>query len=333
MEAVPLELTDDVTFVDNTLLSTLECTTRAVLRHVLHYTARAERATLKSGQAGHEALALWFKGFSKDQCLIKFETEYASWATENVPPDDRLSYSNCRLILDNWFDTHPREGFPFTIDPLNVERTLMTPLDDNGEFMFVFKQDLLTRDRRTGDYFVVDHKFTGSYVTGGEFAKKFRLDSQQTGYIWGARQLHPDVNVTGSYINAIELRKVPTSDRKCNEHGQKYAECGVMHVKSQLIGPIVRTDAQLQTWRRDAIGQAKKFRDLCDQYPHLKMLALAPMEGTFFNACGYCEFMDFCATGRPIKFAESMLVQDPWQPWTEATVNETEAQNGNRSES
>jgi len=50
----------DPLFFDNSMMSSVVCSTEATLRYVHHRTTRDEKAYLLAGTGGHEAMAVWF---------------------------------------------------------------------------------------------------------------------------------------------------------------------------------------------------------------------------------------------------------------------------------
>lgn len=301
-------------YIDNsTLKSVARCSTEAVLRYHHDYASREEAAPLKSGFAGHEALAVWYRGGTKAEAMAKYEGVYRIWAEENVSPDDRLSYSNTSRIMDYWFDTHPVAKFPFKVHPEFVEVGFQVPLLADGSIIFVGRMDMIVEDF-DGSWFVDDHKFTGRISE--QWLKALRVDSQLTGYIWAAQQ-HTAKPVYGAYITACEFKKLPSDPtRKCKTHATMYDECAHLHFDSQLIGPIHRTDYQIEQWHTTAVFLARKFQDLTKRYGHLKAIHKVRMQGVFHNACAWCNFYDFCASGRPLNMIDSFMIKDPWRPFS-----------------
>ena len=310
--------TDGPIYIDgSTLDAVASCSTEAVLRYVLDYTSREERAELNAGNAVHGALAAWFADEKRDDVLGIFNTAYYAWATENVPADDRLSYGNVYKIMSTWLDNHPVQSFPFQVRKENIEVGFSFPLDDHNEFVWVGRMDLLGDDLRGNQLFVVDHKTTGRI--SHYWAKKFRLAASLTGYIWAAQQHVGDTQVTGAYINAIELAKLPSdATRKCKEHAVPYTECGMLHAKAQLIGPFTRTPQQIDEFKKTAIYLGRKYKSLLQRFSDVRRLHRVRMQGTFTNACSFCSFYEFCVNGRPIERVDSYLQKEPWEPFERA---------------
>lgn len=317
-----MKFIDDVLYVDNSCLTaTHDCETRGLLRYWHGYTSREERAPLKAGQAGHAALEVyWSSGFDLERALETFDQEYQDWAEANVPESDRLSYTNVYDILHNYMAQHSGpESYPaFTIDPKMVEIGFAEPISDDPPIVFVGKADAIVRDPGQRSYYVLDHKFTSR--VDGYWASKYEVNSQTYGYSW-AIQRQLGLPLAGMFINAIELKKLPGSERICPTHSTKdedvtYAECGDQHYKTQLWGPFTFTDELLEEWRKTAVEIAIRYWDLCEENPYLQHLHNVRLHGLFgWETCKMCEFKDFCVTGRKISHVKAMLAYDPWEPF------------------
>jgi hypothetical protein len=163
------------------------------------------------------------------------------------------------------------------------------------------------------DDFIVTHNTT--YQINAAWIEAFRLDSQITGYIWGLGQ-HITESVESGYINALEFSKLPGLEdpgRKCRDPqhgGVTYEECQPLHVKAMVVGPIGRTRHAVAQWKRDAIRLGRRLEALKQDYADLDALPKAPMEGTFTGSCRFCEFRQFCQTGRQLENLDRMLAID-----------------------
>lgn len=160
------------------------------------------------------------------------------------------------------------------------------------------------------DDFVVTHNTTGRLTP--YWARKFRKDSQMSGYVWAAEQTLGQ-RVTGIYINAIEFAELPGSDRKCKTHSVAYAECGPEHAKSETI-QFDRHPAQLERWRADALTLARRYAKLLERFGDRDALPNVAMNGVFHNACDFCAYSDFCDNMRPQQSLDTMFVESRWVP-------------------
>ncbi len=278
-------------------------------------------APLVCGSATHEALAEYFRGKSAAEALAVYETLYRDASVlhglddpqhplgldDPKHPLARLSYSNTRAILAEWFETHPLRAFPFRVRPEHVEVGFSVSLAD--DVAFVGRLDAIVE----GDdgWYVLDHKTTGRLSPAT--AERYRMDSQMSGYVWAAQQTL-GLPIRGVYINAIEYALLPKSTRSCKTHGVPYYECGPLHARSELL-LFTRTPDQLDAWRQSALALAERYRALQNSVQTLEDLTAVPQEGTFSGACGQCLFQRFCAAGRPVAYGHAMLTHQPWEPF------------------
>jgi hypothetical protein len=297
--------------VDNEILTSMAtCSTKAMMRHALGYTAKAEKIAAYAGQCVHKALLLHFQGQGKDTCLQTFDALYRDYAAENLV-EERLSWENVRTILVEYLKDHPLGSFPF--DPIAhyAEKGLLVPLDEKEDLWFFALVDLPARERSTGLLVPVDHKTTGRVTAW--WMKKFSLGSQMTGYIWAMRQFFNE-SCEKAFINVIELSKLPDPvKRKCSTHKVPYAECRHLHAKWELL-VTSRSEAHLQDWYQTALFWARRYREWKEKVTSVEMVPFVRMHGTFNNGCTFCEFAAFCKADRSVRMLEGYVV-DPWRPW------------------
>lgn len=333
-------------FVDNTILTCMaQCDTRTILRHVLGMTSREERATLVSGSSAHESMAAYFRtgdakfalrvfeegepctqcegiatlrapvGCSRCQGTRRQTAGYRAWSDANLLPDDRLRYEPLREILQIWYANHPVGKLPFVPRAEWVEIGFAYPLDDAGELIFCGRLDAIVQEPDSvAEVRILDNKFTG--FLDSTFVRNFQMDSQFSGYLWAAQQTLGR-KVLGGYVNAISTARLPSDPaRKCREHGVSFAECRTLHAKSQIFY-VDRTPDKLESWRQTALQLAKKFRMLKRVYASdPSLISLAPQQGQFiYKACAWCEAHDFCVSGRPTQFLDSLFQYSPWAPY------------------
>lgn len=301
-------------FIDNsTLRAVSACSTEAVMRYVHGYNTIDEIAVLKSGIDAHEALRLHFTGAEPKVSLAHFKKLYADWSEENVPKDGyvaRLRYENLRKVMRGWMETHPPKAMPFRARKNMVEIPFQYPLDDNGDIMYTGAVDLVVKDADV-DFAPVDHKTTGRI--SADWVSTFRNDSQFSGYMWACSQYTGEKILRG-YVNAIEFSTLPsTPDRQCPKHKLPYSECGEEHINSRVI-LITRTPGQIESWRKKALKQAKRFQTWTERYGDPRDITKLGMEGSFYGHCRFCQFSEFCANGQPTKYLKTMFIVRKWNP-------------------
>lgn len=265
---------------------------------------------------------------------------------------DRLSHQNVRSICEAWFDRHSVNSFPWVVrSTKHVEVGLARLLHEainpkvcfcgctesahmfqkgtvekgcanhlchafQNKIIHVGKLDLLGESLATkGIFCPVDHKTT--MRIDQPFIRQFELDSQLTGYIWQAAGFCnvPPTHIH-AYVNAIEVSLLPgqaDTVTKCKTHGVLYDECSLEHASFRVIGPIERTQNDVDQWKEDAITLALRYRKLLSF--KTKEISLVSQEGRFDNACGRCEFHEFCTMGRQARQIEPMFQQREWDVW------------------
>ena len=347
----------DRIYIDTTMLTAVaRCSTKALVQYAYGYHAAGEEpAYLKSGTAGHEAMATYFKTWDAATALETFRELYEAWAEENVPnPDDRLTYQNTSRILSQWFALHPRNALPFFVRPDLVEVPFAIDIAD--DVIFVGRMDLIAQDATDSAWWIVDHKFTGD-IRKWDWSKQFRYSPQLSGYIYAA-QRHTDRTVVGAYINAIEFSRMPKpggptlckvhelpfnecGDRHltktgkpqtCRVHHVPYMECGHLHVRTcqthgvpsedcaQLhtnsqILTFTRTPHEINEWQKTAVRLARQFKELIRRFPTIDSIDRVRTQGQFTGECGWCGLADWCLSGRSLDNVGTMLTYRPWRPW------------------
>jgi hypothetical protein len=339
-------------FVDNSLLSSVDCSTDLALRHIHGYTSIKDRAPQIAGGAAHHALDVWFHNKDKHAAMSAFEERYRDFADENVSdPEDRLSWDNTSAVLDHWFDTHGKDlikdvevipgfvevGFAYPLGvevPIKKSRKEQTQFDPASltqyyrdtkcEFVFCGRFDLLVRWR--GHIYVWENKTTGSV---SNLKNTLRWGSQLSGYLWAGKKIiahaspFKEMNVSGVLVNAVEFRKRPSSDRKCSTHGMKYSQCGFSHLGHEFIGPLGKSPEMLVEWEKTALNLAKRYRDVLVMLsaggkiqPRIEDVAKLRTQGQFiYGRCPNCAMSEFCLAGRPMDKVDVMLKHEPWSPF------------------
>ena len=165
---------------------------------------------------------------------------------------------------------------------------------------------------------IADTKTT--YRIDARFVRQYLNDSQLSGYPYDVSYLNgiPAHEIT-SYISAIELSLLPGQGEKvskCAQHGVKYSACSTLHAKFQIIGPIERTQQQIEEWKRCAIKWALRYRRLLTYT--LAEIHEVDVEGTFNGGCRDCELHEWCVGDRSIRQVSHMFTITNWRPWEHA---------------
>ena len=311
-------------YVDNSILATeAVCQTHASLRYGLGYDAPGVRVKMNVGTAVHAGMDVFFAGGAPAAVLAAFEAAYTAMgigqAIAAMDEKQQKSYQaytleNLRVIMGEYCVRNAH--LPFEVDVSTIEQGFMVLLDPEFNIWYTGTPDVGKAVMRgSGSLYVVDTKSTGSYITA-EYKRGYRTASQVTGYLWGLREV-TGLPYLGAFINAINIKKIPNSNRRCSDHGVQYSECGLMHAEMELF-PVSRTPQQIEAWRANAIQLARRYRARLERVRTAADLPMVPMEGQFAQGggvCRQCIAADFCALGRPAAYVDSIFEQaGVWDP-------------------
>lgn len=298
--------------VDNTLLCDIaKCDAAGIARHGLGLRGTEEKVAADIGNVFHTALEQHFRGAGKDVVLGVLQAEHEKLFPNNIQPsEDRFTLANCLKIMGRYCDIRPVERFPF--EPVQFERTVGFELAE--DITFYAKRDLLVRDKNSGMTAPLDHKTTRTITDW--WSKRFRMTSQMSGYIWAGQQ-ESGQPCGECYVNAIEVGLVPASSRKCATHKVPYAECGIEHIRFELL-IYERSPEMIEAWKRDAIILARQFDVLRRAFPTVEHLPFARRNGAFNDSCTFCEFKKWCKVGFDAGMMNGLVESERWEPWATA---------------
>lgn len=296
----------------------MDCPTRMVL-NLQGYrdadTSAGNYRSMDAGTAGHNALAAWLRGENWIEAL----EYYREYSAENGMVDDRRGYSNMRNVLSAVVNRHPIDSLPFTFDdPRYVEVPFSVPLgtvsvsDEQIDVALIGVMDGCPVDRRTSQRWVLEHKFTGKL--DDQFIRRFTYsDPQTTAYCYAVREITGEDHA-GCWVNAVQMAMVPSSDRKCKEHGVNYAECGPLHVKQTFV-PVERDSTDLDEFRRVSLRVAKRAiqaQMYADKHGECAATT-TPRLGPFTNACDWCDYFKWCRVSKrnPALMQTMLTLREP----------------------
>lgn len=189
------------------------------------------------------------------------------------------------LVIDG--KTMIEVSFAFDIPVMHPETG--KPLKYCGRF------DALVQDG-DGRVWVMDEKTTRKYGRSQDWSKwanQWPLDSQMTGYVWGAKQLlaqhHIDLEVAGAVINGVAIGKDDYDVLRVTAH---------------------REDWMVQRWWDQMVSDVRDWRDVyADGTQHRMNLD---------HACAYygkpCVYDKLCTKRNPERFMEGNYVVQFWNP-------------------
>lgn len=300
---------NDFNFDSQLLKDYANCEAAGIARHVHGLRSRKEKIAADIGNAYHAALQAHFSGSTAKMVVDVLAYEYDQIVPPGEQPEEaRFERGNCLKIMERYCEVRPYPGqFPFEV----VELEKVKGIEIEPGFVFWTKQDLKVVAKQTGQYSPVDHKTTRALTDW--FARRYRLTSQMSGYTWFTQQETGQV-VGLSYINGIEIKKLPDSNKKCPTHKVLYSECGREHANFQLY-QYVRSPEQLEKWKQDALQLAKRVQLLSQAFADINALPYALRNGAFNESCMFCEYGDWCKDNFAPHMAGEYCVYERWAPW------------------
>ena len=297
--------------IDNSNLTPIaECTTKAALT-ALDLGGRSDsRDAMDAGSVMHDGLHKHYLGGTRDESFAALDKSYDEYFPAEKPAEeDRLSRGNLQDIFGVFVSRHAVDREPFEV--LEAEQIVGCPLDDAGDIIIWAKRDLLVKDKATRIILPLDHKSTGA--VNFRWQNGWQLASQLAGYTWLTAKQTKGI-CTGCYVNAIEMRMLPTSTRRCPTHKMPYNECRLEHAVIKLLFYEYTQDMQ-DAWRSTAIMLTKRLQKIKKWYPTIEMVSYAPTEGMFNRSCAFCGFKKYCRAGRPAHAVDQFLQYNHFAPW------------------
>lgn len=297
------------------------CKTRAWVRHVAGYTSRADAAALLAGIGTHKAVEVWLDPQHDDRiadrastALAYFHLTYDEPFTRLDPArlEPRFTPDNLHRVIARWLEMHPPALLPWK-RVIAVEEAFATRewYFDSTTVRLIIRPDALVEGNVvTGDDYIrwVDTKTTGWF--SDPWRQEFKTMAQPTAYTDGVMRKYPGRAVLGGWINAIELRQLPSDPKRaCATHKRPYAECGHEHAKMELV-EVMRDEKMIARWEADS-------RKAAADYVELRSKTAAdiddiPMDGALTGRCRFCPMAEWCAAGRPVEALEGFFVHEPW---------------------
>jgi hypothetical protein len=315
------------------------CDTRGYIRHVKQLTSPGEAIKAIAGSAVHNAVAVYLdpepianEGRRIPDALAKFHDTYdapfARLSAEKLEP--ALTPQNIHRLLTRWLEMHPASQLPWKrvlmVEEGFVSREWIVEFNDRHEIVLgdapsedtftywaergytpdrvqlIVRPDTVVEDHNSKIRFF-DTKTTGWHITDPGWRRSLRLSLQTQLYADAVVQRFGDKAIYGGWINAMEIKNLPASDRKCKDHGRPYAECGSEHAKTEFI-ECLTTPERVARAVEDAKGYAAKYVELLNNTD----IATLGMQGIARDACRFCVAADFCESSRPVHALESSFI-------------------------
>jgi hypothetical protein len=312
--------------LDNSALEHFtKCPTSAMHYLVFHREAYARNAALTFGGALHAGIEVLLRGgdnHRQDQAIYQYFEE------NPAPPDEYRTNSLAVLVLRHYrirqefpdydwnilSDTEPIIERPFEIPLGVIEITpTMVALPEWSEPRYVHTIHVAWSGRidlvaaAHGKTRVVDHKTTS--IAGDQYIPAFLLSNQTIGYVWAARQLWPDLDVSGFCLNAIYIRKPGEGVTNLTAKGPRGGPAPLDFFRAYFDYSEERVDQ----WETNAMVIVEDFiRCLTRRF--------FPMfTNSCFNKYGRCQYHDVCSIDQPV-VRHRMLMSEAFK---EVTWNPT----------
>lgn len=252
--------------IDNSSLEKWKrCPKAAYYYLVLGREAHARNAALTFGGAVHVGLEKLLRG-EPDEIQV---TSIIKHFTENpTPPDEYRTVETAVSVLGHYRQRASFPDFAWEIladtNGLIIERAFELPLGvleveiELPDFGRIDKIHVAWSGRIdvvatvNGRNRICDHKT--SSISGDQFVQSFQLSSQTVGYVWAARQLWPELDVTGFCLNAIHLKK-PGKGQGLMDRGARGGEPPLSFARYYFDYATARMDE----WANDTLTHIEDF--------------------------------------------------------------------------
>lgn len=287
--------------IDNTIRSTFaHCQQKFFYSHLAKLSPASTSVHLHAGGAfahGMEATrrAFYEQGMSPDDAialgvgeLIKFYGDY------DPPPESSKSLARMAGALEFYFSCY-QLGHDYIVPYQDaggdhgIEYSFAIPLPiahpDTGEpLLYCGRFDMLG-EHRTKALYVVDEKTTTSL--GAQWSRNWNMDSQFTGYVWGAQQY--GIPVAGAIIRGVSILKT------------KYDTAEAI---------IYRPQWQIDRWYAQLLREVEGMIEI---YKRSK-LPLYGIDKHACNAYGGCPYERLCASPTPEQWLHPYYEINQWDP-------------------
>lgn len=241
---------------------------------------------LTRGTVGHDVFSKYvefrLQGFAHDAALTGAFNYLTSEYMGKVDLDILLEV---KFLITRYMDVH--KGWP-EWELLGTEERL--DLGINDDLIMTIRYDLLVRDRRTGNIFIVDFKFTYDFW----HQRDHDLNGQMPKYIQVMRS--NGVNVYGGYIEEIRTR--PLGREKASNHKNLWRRTTYLPSKAKIRSMIKQHIATSM--------EIDEYWNLSDSERDARTIPVLNKHG----ACKYCNFAAVCNSWNDGGDVETMLSQD-----------------------
>jgi hypothetical protein len=200
--------------------------------YLLHLKPKAPSIHLHFGGCFAKGLetvrrSFYEKGLAEDEALYEgFHAIVKMWGVFVEDEKSPKTLASCLIALDSYFKQYPLASD--IIQPVigedgkaKVEFSFALPIPglehpNGGPILYAGRFDMLAHG--SGAKYIEDDKTTGSL--GTSWAKSWDLNSQMTGYIWGARQYMEEVQA--AIIRGVGILKTQISHLQVTQYRQNW---------------------------------------------------------------------------------------------------------------
>lgn len=298
--------------IDNSMRKELvKCQTAAKYRYEMGLKPAGEggRVDLIAGAAYAKGLEIMRKSYYDWKVPAQASLEagiaacYAQYGNFVPPPKSNKTADRMAGALAYYVSQFPLEDeryVPFQLPDgkWTIEMMFSYPMGlthpvTGEELEYCGNFDALVIDRLSPlhDAWVCDEKTTSQM--GEKWVNQWPLDSQMTGYCWGARKLLQEhgmdpARVKGAIINGIAIR---------------------MHDYGVMRLPVYRHDWEIERWYGQMLSDVTRWTDAHIEQNHNMALDHAC---AFYN--NPCDFATLCLSKNPERLYQGSYVVERWNP-------------------
>jgi len=216
----------------------------------------------------------------------------------NAPEDSVKSCERMAQGLISYFNQYPlatdyiKPYYMQHSDAYGIEFSFAIPIEDNGvpllhpetgnPILYAGKFDMLAE--KEGVLFVEDEKTTSQL--GNSWLKQWDLDSQFTGYCWGAKSY--GLPVAGAIIRGVSFLKAS------NGHAEAV---------------IFRPQWQIDRWHKELVRDVKRMLEIYKTREYSMAL-----DKSICGNYGGCSFEMLCTSPNPEQWIPINFVENTWNP-------------------
>lgn len=268
-------LMDENTFDSSSLNTYVSCPRRYYWRYVRNLLPRDYKAApLDFGTAIHEALRLWYTNHNAVKAIEAF---HDLWDERFA--DKKRTHEKGIDLLTGYFERYgKRDTFDWISEPECVFKIRF------GSCFFVGRFDGVINFQ--GTPYVIDHK-TATRM-GSNYFYQFRPDMQMTAYTWAAKQLFPDLDIRGVFLNILYFTTKQMDYHRDTTERQEWEIEEFLDVASRNIAEI----------------RVKNREDHMDWEPRW----------SYCQHWGTCPYRDLCTEEDPQPLIDTLYREEEWDP-------------------